>query len=158
MARDPDLPSCVIPKPARGTFKLERARRSREAHTNEKFEKGKVREREAKVERGHGPCRWPHRTEDERVICRREPKEVAHLQHKKSGGDKQTIRSRRHLMIHVCRRIHKLIDAKLGKVEFLDALMKADGALVFLERARVTEDWHEVGRETSPGVLARRAS
>jgi hypothetical protein len=158
MDRDPDLPSCVLPKPARGSFKKERARKSREARDNERFEKLKVRDREARVDRGHGPCRWPHRTQDERTICRREPKEVAHLTHKGTGGDKQTIRSRRHLMICVCQRIHKLIDAKLGKVEYLDPLMKADGALVFLERARVTDHWHEVGRESSVGVLARRAS
>lgn len=155
---DPDRPACALPKPARGTFKLERAKRSREARANERFEKGKVRDREGKVERAHGPCRWPHRTEDERVICRREHKEVAHLTHKGTGGDKKTIRSRRHLMINVCHTIHKLIDAKRGKVEFLDPVAKADGALVFFERTRVTDPWHEVRRESSPGVLVRRAS
>lgn len=138
-------------KPARGTFRKERAARARKARGREHYEKGKVRARE----RVYGPCRWPHDEWDDREVCRRSPKEVAHLTHKGSGGDPRTIRSRRHLMLQVCRAQHKKIDRKLAKVEFLDPPHGADGPLAFFERQRVTDPWVEIAHEVCAGILCK---
>lgn len=144
-----------LTKPARGSRKRELREKRRAARANERYEKDKVREREDL----RGPCRWPHYTSDEKRDCFRAAKHVAHLDHKKMGGDTLTLRSRRHKMLQVCRDVHRLIDTGLAKVEFLDgARAGTDGRLAFFERATHDAPWVEVGREVSRGVLARRAS
>jgi hypothetical protein len=144
-------------KPARGTFRKERATRARNALGRERYEKGKVRTREARQPALRGPCRWPHEDLDDVTVCRRSPKEVAHMTHKGMGGDTRTIRSRRHRMLQVCKPTHRKIDRKLAKVDYLDPPNGTDGPLVFLERLAVTDDFMEIRRELSPGLLERRA-
>lgn len=142
-----------LKKPARGTARKERKARSRLAKGRERFEKGKVREREAVS----GHCRWPHDDFDDREVCWRSPKEVAHLSHKGSGGDPRTIRSRRHLMLQVCRPFHRKIDrTRLAKVQFLDPAHGTDGPLVFFERLSVNDPWVEVGHEVAAGIPCTR--
>lgn len=137
-------------RPARGSAKLARMKKKRMADDRESRNKTKVRKRD-------GHCRWPHATDEERELCRRERSECAHLTHKGAGGDVLTIRSKPNLMINVCKPVHQgpgSLHAGDRKVSFLTA-EKADGPLVFYER-RGRSAWAEVGRELWPGVLAPR--
>ena len=134
------------PKPVRGTAKLARIVRKRQADTREDREKTKVRKRD-------GHCRWPHLNPDHRELCRRTRTEVAHIGHKGMGGDPQTVRSRANKMIRVC--CHQgpgSLHSGDRKVLYLTP-EKADGPLAFLERRGLK--WIEVARELWPGVLAK---
>lgn len=137
-----------LQKPARGTAKRAHIVRQKHADTKEDRNKTKVRMRD-------GHCRWPHRTPEDREVCRRSPRHVAHLTHKGAGGDPQTVRSVPEQMIAVCAPVHQgpgSLHAGDRKVLFLTP-KKADGPLAFLERHRRSK-WIEVARELWPGVLA----
>lgn len=87
-----------FPKDAVGTFTRERRKKHAEAKINERTEKLKARKRDHAA--CHGYCRWPG--------CRcRLSIEVAHLEHKGSGGDVRTIRSTVEKLICVCQMDHR---------------------------------------------------
>jgi ribosomal protein S14 len=137
----------ACPKPARGTAKLERIVRRAKADNREDANKTKVRKRD-------GHCRWPHLTPEDKELCRRTSREVAHLSAKGAGGDPQTLRSKPELMIALCRNLHQgpgSLHAGDRKVLYLTK-EKANGPCAFLERRG--PKWIEVARELWPGVLA----
>lgn len=143
-AFDPDL-ARSLQKPSRGTAKVERIVRKRQADKREDAEKDKVRKRD-------GHCRWPHLDSVQKELCQRTRTEVAHLTHKGMGGDPLTIRSKAPLMIRVC--CHQgpgSLHSGDRKVLYLTT-KKADGPLAFLERRG--QKWAEVARELFPGILA----
>jgi hypothetical protein len=142
-----------------GTFKRERRKRALTARANERYEKDRVREREDRVagDRNRRACRWPHLTAAARDVCRGEWREVSHRDHKGMGGDKRTIRSRRHLMMNVCVSTHRAIDRGLATWEPIDNLQAgSDGPVIFYERKTLADPWEEVAREVEPGRLVRR--
>lgn len=132
-------------KPPRGTAKRAHIRRQKTADSKEEQNKTKVRMRD-------GHCRWPHLTPEDRELCKRSVRHVAHLSHKGNGGDSQTVRSVPELMIAVCAPVHQgpgSLHAGDRKVVFLTP-KKAEGPLAFLER-RGRSKWAEVARELWPG-------
>ncbi len=142
-----DLERNAPAKPAHGSARRERIRRALKREDKEEAVKRAVRRRD-------GHCRWPHLTRDERELCARTRREVAHVFAKGMGGDPQLLRTTRELMVWVDVDVHQgpqSFHAQNRRVVFLTP-KKTDGALAFEEKRGGR--WVRIAEEISVGVLA----
>lgn len=144
-------PVYACPKDARGTQRIkEKVARKATVSIEDRL-------KQASKRRDGNKCRWPHTDPEEAARCRMLRVESAHLTHKGMGGDKQLIRTKKELLVTFGLQCHDLFDGRIGggrprRVRFLTE-KKADGACAF--EVRHGGQWFEIGREISPGVLAK---
>lgn len=136
----------AIPKPARGSYVLEREKKRAEIETAEEAAK-----KEAKLRDGFR-CRWPVQHK-----CRGILEGVHIFEDKKMGGDHGRLSHTSELMA-LCGWLHRLgpvsIHGKTAKVE-PETERGADGPCAFYSRATVHDDWTCVGVEVAIGVLRK---
>lgn len=148
-ARQPFAPQPKL-KDGQAPLKVERARKSIDRGNTEDAAKKAAKERDGKR------CRWPHRTPEERLACRRSTwKEAMHYRGKGMGGNKDGSRNVKKNLLTGCPPVHQgptSIHAGMKRLRHLTPDI-CDGPMAFDEK--VGGQWVEVGREISVGVLAR---
>jgi hypothetical protein len=108
-------------KPLKGEYRLQQRQTARDRKRAEEKVMDEARRRD------HGKCRWPScKFKDLRV-------EVAHLEHRGSGGNPSLDRTQRHKLIALCLRHHQLIDLKVNGLEPIDGARGTDGPMAFYE-------------------------
>lgn len=136
-----------FPKPVRGSALLERRgrRADRKAAEDKAMRAALVRDRMR--------CRWPGCSGKHRGLTL--PVDPCHLTHRGMGGDGSGDRTRRDLVVALCRRHHGLLDAGELDIQPLTET-GTDGVLAFLERHQETGQMRLVASETRIGVRVPR--
>ena len=135
----------MIPKPAKGTERKRLAAKRKRVRDVEVSAKNLVRFRDPH-------CRWPHRTVEERVACARAHNEVAHIDGKGMGGNKDGSRNVVENLITVCAPTHQgpgSMHAGMKRIWPLNAVLGSRGPCSYQEK--VDGAWIEIGRDDING-------
>jgi hypothetical protein len=139
-----ELPSCMIPKPARGASWVARRETRKQIESAEEAEKRKVRARD-------GRCRWPH---CENCRAYKPRLEVAHVCGAKGMGGDRGVRSSAEQMMLLDFVTHGEQEAHRRDVRPLTAEGTA-GPCEFWKNDKPGDPLYLVARELAPFVYER---
>lgn len=129
------------PKPVKGTERARLRAKRRAVSDGERNAKDEVRERDPH-------CRWPHPTRQSRLKCFVSHNEVAHLDGKGMGGNKDGSRNVVENLIVVCGPVHQgpgsIHDGK-KRIDPILPELGARGPCVYSEKRG--DHWIEIGRD-----------